>query len=170
LGICAYEAGLLLARRRPPTPVDYGEVGDVVGRNGRGLRQLVEAGFWPVIAPLTASPEGHLLNTNADTIACEVACALQETGLQVELVLAFELPGVLEEVNRPESLIRHLDYDTYTRMQAAGQVHAGMLPKLDNAFRAAQAGVQVRLGTPWDWLQGTPRATFLESSSPNPQC
>ena len=120
--------------------VDYGWVGDVDRVNGNRLAGLIDMGLVPVMAPLTNDGEGHLLNTNADTIASVTARGLAEH-YDVTLTYCFEKPGVLANPDDDNSVIHHITEDSYAQLKADGIVSGGMLPKLDNAFEALHQGV-----------------------------
>lgn len=146
LGVTGADLDLIRARKRSATPVDYGWVGDVTSIRTEALRQLLDSGHVPVIAPLTHDGTGNLLNTNADTIAREVACALA-TAHPVRLIFSFEKAGVLRNLNSPESLIPILNREDFVQLKASGVISEGMVPKLENAFLAIDQGVhQVIIG------------------------
>ena len=141
LGLTGADADLVRARKRPPVAgIDYGWVGDPIAVNAPWLDQCLQDQLVPVIAPLTHDGTGHLLNTNADTMAQMVAVTLSRLA-EVQLVYAFDLSGVMAGVSRPDSLIRRIDLDDYHALRQSGIIHSGMLPKLDNAFAAVKAGV-----------------------------
>lgn len=142
LGLCGVDGGLIRSRRRNPEPVDYGFVGDPVEFGLDTAVTLLDGGLVPVVAPITYdAEEGALLNTNADTVAQAVAVGLSAR-YAVELVYCFEKPGVLRDVADDSSVIPSIDPASYERLKAEGVVADGMLPKLENAFRAIEAGVQ----------------------------
>lgn len=120
--------------------VDYGWVGDVDRVDGKRLAGLINMDLVPVMAPLTNDGEGHLLNTNADTIASVTARGLAEH-FEVTLTYCFEKPGVLSNPDDDSSVIRHITEESYAQLKADGIVSGGMLPKLDNAFEALHQGV-----------------------------
>ena len=122
--------------KRPSEPVDYGYAGDVVKVHTGLLETLLSGDIVPVVAPISASTEGQLLNTNADTMATEIAVALADR-FDVTLLYGFEITGVMADINDPDSLITRLDRKMYADLLAADKIHSGMVPKLDNAFRAA---------------------------------
>ena len=147
IGLSGADGNAVLAIKRPPTPVDYGFAGDVTAVNAPLLDALLRLGMQPVLCPITHDRHGQLLNTNADTIATETTVALARHGHRVALQYCFELPGVLREVQDPDSVIPELTPTTYAELKQAGGVAGGMLPKLDNAFRAVAAGAsEVRIG------------------------
>lgn len=154
MGLTGADGRLIQATRRPAGAVDYGFVGDLnpASVNRPLLSTLLEQGVVPVVAPLTLG-DGTMLNTNADTIASSLAVAMGET-YNVRLVYCFEKTGVLEDVNKPESTIRHMDGKRYADLLAAGALHDGILPKLENAFAAIHAGVrEVLIGDAADLSQ-----------------
>lgn len=139
-GFTGADMGIIRSIKRPVREVDYGFVGDVVNVNTRELCLLMQQGVAPVIAPITHNGKGLLLNTNADTIASELAIALSEH-YNVYLVYCFEKDGVLSDPDNDQSVIYELNQTLYTEYKANGTIAAGMIPKLDNAFRALQGGV-----------------------------
>lgn len=141
IGLTGADGNLLLAHRRPITDgIDYGWVGDIDEVNAELLSQNLENGLIPVIAPLTTDGEGQILNTNADTIASEIAGAMA-SAYEVHLLYCFEKNGVLEDVNNDDSVIPSIDEKSYSQLKASGAIHTGMLPKLTNSFHALSKGV-----------------------------
>jgi acetylglutamate kinase len=109
----------------------------------------------PVISPITYDGAGQLLNTNADSVAGAVAVALSRID-DTELIFCFDKPGVLLDVNDADSVIPVLDKEKYAGYLEQGAIHAGMIPKLDNAFKTIKAGVKsVRLTDPCHLDGGT---------------
>jgi acetylglutamate kinase len=121
--------------------IDYGYVGDVKEVRAGLLASLIGQDLAPVLAPLTHDKQGQLLNTNADTIAGEVAKALAGY-FDITLIYCFEKKGVLMDANDENSLIDSLDRDTFERYTRQGIIQGGMIPKLTNAFEAIEAGVK----------------------------
>ncbi|PWL62658.1 MAG: acetylglutamate kinase [Bacteroidales bacterium] len=140
LGMTGADMDIIHSHKRPVKSVDYGWVGDVDRLNGEALSALLRSGVVPVIAPLTHDGEGHLLNTNADTMAGETAKGLAPF-FDVSLVYCFEKPGVLRDENDDESVIAEIDPALFASLKEEGIVTGGMLPKLENAFNALDAGV-----------------------------
>lgn len=146
LGLSGADANLIRALRRPVSDIDYGLVGDVERVDTHGLSTLLNAGFTPVFCALTHDGNGQLLNTNADSIAADLAMALSPL-YDVKLVYCFEKQGVLRDVSDPESVIPRINPDNFKILQKEGVISEGMIPKLFNSFRALQAGVdQVYIG------------------------
>ena len=157
LGLTGADADIIHSHRRPPVPIDFGFVGDVERANGQMLSRLIEAGIVPVIAPLTHDGEGHILNTNADTMASETAKAL--AGLyDVTLFFSFEKKGVLSSPDDDDSVIPVITRTLFNQYKADGTISGGMLPKIENALAAVDAGVSrvvITLATAIDGQHGT---------------
>lgn len=105
------------------------------------LASLIHQGIVPVLAPLTHDKQGHMLNTNADTIAGEAAKALAKH-FDVTLVFCFEKKGVLRDENDDESVIPEIDRIVFKQLVEQGIIQGGMIPKLENSFQAIDAGVK----------------------------
>ncbi len=142
IGLSGADGNAILAKQRPAGKIDYGYAGDVLGANGPLLDQLLRAGLRPVLCPITHDGQGQLLNTNADTIANEVAAAMAEEGYQVSLEYCFELPGVLTDIEDKASVIESMTPASFRQYQQEGVIAGGMIPKLENAFNAVERGVQ----------------------------
>ncbi|MFY0627325.1 MAG: acetylglutamate kinase [Reichenbachiella sp.] len=139
VGLSGADFGHIVSKRRNPTPVDYGYVGDIQNVDISLLKVLFDREICPVLCALTHDGKGQLLNTNADTIASEVAKAMSEA-YEVDLVYCFEQPGVLSDFEN-KVVISEIDKATYQDLKTDGTINAGMIPKLDNAFTAIDAGV-----------------------------
>lgn len=162
IGLCGADAGIILSHKRPPVAVnnqmvDFGFVGDVDRVAQDKLSMLLNTGLTPVIAPLTHDGEGHILNTNADTMASETAKALARH-FDVTLIYSFEKAGVLLDPNDDSSVIPTITRAGYNRYKADGTISGGMLPKIENALGAVEAGVSrviITLATAIDGHHGT---------------
>ena len=140
IGMTGVDGGWMKSVKRPiKNGIDYGYVGDVIEVNGAHLRKLLDNGLTPVIAPITYSAEGLLLNTNADTVASKTAISLAPN---VQLTFCFEKAGVLSNPDDESSLIARITPESYTQLKADGIISGGMIPKIDNAFAAIEHGVQ----------------------------
>ena len=156
LGVTGADGNLLLAKKRSVKEIDYGFVGDInpsdVNTDFLGLilgQQVV-----PVFAPLTHAA-GTMLNTNADTIASVLAVALSKH-FDVRLIFCFEKKGVLRDVNNLDSIIRHLPKQLYYELLEQKAFADGILPKLENAYGAIDAGVrEVLIGEATDLVKNT---------------
>lgn len=140
VGLTGADMNAVLSVRRSVGVVDYGWVGDVRIVNADAISTLVENGYCPVIAPITHDGKGHLLNTNADTMAGETAKALASR-YDVDLVYCFEKAGVLFDENDDSSVIDVINPCEYSELKKSGKITGGMIPKLDNAFSCVAAGV-----------------------------
>lgn len=141
LGLTGADMDVLRSRKRPVKDgIDFGYVGDVERADGKALQTLIEAGIVPVMAPLTHDGKGNILNTNADTIAGETAKALAPF-YDVTLIYSFEKKGVLANPDDDDSVIPMITPTDFERYKADGTVAGGMIPKLENAFAAIDAGV-----------------------------
>ena len=140
LGLTGADMDVIRSVKRPVKDIDYGFVGDVEQVNAGLLADLIHKGVVPVMAPLTHDGCGHMLNTNADTIAGETAKALSAC-FDVTLMYCFEKRGVLRDENDDNSVIAEITPDEFTRLVNSGVIQGGMIPKLENSFQALQAGV-----------------------------
>ena len=158
LGLTGADIDVIRSHKRPiKDGIDFGFVGDVEKANGQMLHTLINAGITPVMAPLTHDGQGHILNTNADTIAGETAKALAPY-YDVTLIYSFEKKGVLSNPDDDNSVISEITREDFERYKADRTVAGGMIPKLDNAFDAIDAGVKrviITLATAIDGQHGT---------------
>ena len=158
LGLTGADANAIRSHKRPlKNGVDYGFVGDVDQADGEMLGRLIEAGITPVMAPLTHDGEGHILNTNADTIASETAKALANL-YDVTLIFSFEKKGVLRNPDDDDNVIATINHADFEHYKADGTISGGMLPKIENALSAVDAGVSkviITLATAIDGKHGT---------------
>jgi len=141
IGLTGADFNLIKAHKRPVKDIDYGFVGDVDDVNVSELRLLFDENVVPVIAPLTHDAKGQLLNTNADTIASELAIELANF-YKVFLFFCFEKRGVLRNPDDDSSIIYDLNLAQFNEYKADGVISAGMIPKLENGFQAKLKGVQ----------------------------
>jgi len=162
IGLTGADAGVIRSHKRSPvvvdgSPVDFGYAGDVDHVSSKTLVHLIEAGITPVLAPLTHDGNGHVLNTNADTIASEAAKALAND-YDVTLIFSFEKKGVLSNPDDEESVIPVITRTLFNKYKADGTISGGMLPKIENALKATEAGVSkviITLATAIDGKHGT---------------
>lgn len=158
LGLTGADADVIRSHKRPiKDGIDFGFVGDVDRADGQMLASLIEAGITPVMAPLTHDGQGNILNTNADTIAAETAKALAPS-YDVTLIYSFEKRGVLSNPDDDDSVIPTITRTDFDRYVADGTVTGGMIPKIENALQAVDAGVGqviITLATAIDGQHGT---------------
>ena len=158
LGLTGADMDVIHSHKRPQkNGIDYGFVGDVEHVNGFALRNIIEQGITPVMAPLTHDGKGNMLNTNADTIASETAKALARF-YDVTLIYSFEKKGVLSNPEDDESVIPTITRQDFEQYVANGTVAGGMIPKLENALAAVDSGVSqviITLASAIDGKHGT---------------
>ena len=148
IGLSGADGNVILAHKRIVQTIDYGFAGDIDQINTPVITSLLNAGLTPVCCAITHDGKGQLLNTNADTIASSLAKALSQE-YQVSLKFCFEKKGVLADPEDDHSVISELNPDSYGKYRSEGIITDGMIPKLDNAFAALQAGVsEVIIGSP----------------------
>ncbi len=142
LGVTGADANLLPAKKRVVKEIDYGWVGDLDDKDisPENWNFFLENGLTPVVAALTHDQQGHVLNTNADTIASVIAVNLAAF-YNVELVFCFEKNGVLLDVEDENSVIENINPENYLSLKKTNKLFAGILPKIDNAFDAINKGV-----------------------------
>ncbi len=140
LGISGADLNLIQAHKRPVTTIDYGWVGDIDRVNADALVHLLEQNWIPVICSLTHDGSGNLLNTNADTIATQIAIALSAQ-YKVTLQLIADVAGVMTNLSDPNSLIESLSFEKFQNLKKMQIITGGMIPKLDNAFGGIQQGI-----------------------------
>ncbi len=141
IGLTGADLNLISARKRPVQEIDYGFVGDIVDVNSRELRLLLAENVVPVVAPLTHDGQGQLLNTNADTIAASLASEMANY-FSAYLFYCFEKKGVLMNPDDENSVIPEMDTTLFQQYQREGVINSGMIPKLENGFRAKRNGVK----------------------------
>ncbi|HVN42698.1 MAG TPA: acetylglutamate kinase [Steroidobacteraceae bacterium] len=144
VGLSGVDAGLVHAHRRAPVTlasgevVDYGMVGDIDGIDASVITRLLDAGFLPVVSPLSADSSGQLLNINADTVAAAIGGAL----VAEKLILCTGAPGILERIDDPHSVISYTDVAGLRRLREEGAITDGMLPKSSAIETAIRGGVR----------------------------
>ena len=169
IGLTGADGDVIRSHRRPlkrvkmddgtEQMVDFGFVGDVDKVDARLLASLIESGNVPVVAPLTHDGEGHILNTNADTIASSVACALAEH-YDVTLTFCFEKAGVLRDADDDSSVIPLITEEQAAVLIEDGIISGGMIPKIENAFSAIHQGVKQVIITHSENIDGTKGTTI----------
>lgn len=148
IGLSGADANTILAHKRIVKDIDYGFAGDVDLVNSEVIKVFVENGLTPVFCAITHDKKGQLLNTNADTIAAELAKGMS-SDFDVELIYCFEKLGVLADVENEATLIEKIDFILLSFLKKENIISEGMLPKIDNCFNALQHGVtKVIIGKP----------------------
>jgi len=162
IGLTGADANIIPAVKRPVADIDYGFVGDIKfgSVDINSLQLFLNNNLVPVVAPLTHDGQGQLLNTNADTIASALAVALSKQ-YAVRLIYCFEKKGVLENIDDEASVIPLINKATYRQLLQDKKLADGILPKIDNAFAAIDAGVkEVLIGDAKDLLQNITENTI----------
>jgi len=148
IGFTGADGNAILSHKRPVKTIDYGYVGDVKKVNSEVISVLIENEVTPAFCAITHDQSGQLLNTNADTIASELAIGLSNQ-YQVELYYCFEKKGVLTDINDEESVVELINTANYRELKENGFIADGMIPKLDNCFHAIKKQVsKVCIGKP----------------------
>ncbi|CAL2114308.1 acetylglutamate kinase [Tenacibaculum sp. 190130A14a] len=147
LGLTGADAQTIVAQKRSSNPINFGYVGDALKINTNTIELLLNHNITPVFCAITHDKNGDLLNTNADTIASEIAIAFGKY-YRTELYYCFDKQGVLKDINDPTSVIEKIHFKQYQQLKKRQIIFKGMIPKLDNCFHALQNNVsQVHIGT-----------------------
>lgn len=146
IGLSGADGDTIQAHKRPVKDIDYGFAGDVDGVNTKTIGQLLNVGLTPIFCAMTHDGNGQLLNTNADTIAAELAIGMSKS-YKTTLYYCFEKKGVLMNIEDDESVVKHIDSESYEILLKAKVIADGMLPKMENCFHALKKNVhQVCIG------------------------
>ena len=146
MGFSGADGNLIQSEKRNHPRIDYGFVGDVKKVNTTLLASLLNNNIIPVFCAITHDGNGQLLNTNADTIASELAIALSEV-FDVTLNYCFEKLGVLYDADDDSSVIPSINQELFSKLKLEKAIHSGMIPKLDNCFNSLAKGVQkIKIG------------------------
>lgn len=137
LGLSGADGNAIQAHKRIVKEIDYGFAGDVDGVNSELISKLLDASLTPVFCAMTHDGNGQLLNTNADTIASELAIGMSDI-FDTTLYYCFEKKGVLMDVTDDHSVVKNMNSSKHQELQKAGIIAEGMLPKLENCFHALQ--------------------------------
>lgn len=163
VGFTGADGNTIISKKRPVNDIDFGFVGDIESINLEVLALLLKNQITPVFSAITHNAKGQLLNTNADTIASEIAIAFSEQ-YKVELYYCFEKNGVLQDINDNTSVIEHIDNEKYTSLIKADVISEGMLPKLDNCFHAIKSNVEkVCIGKPEMLFNSNSKFTTIQA-------
>ena len=148
IGFTGADGNTIVSEKRPVKEIDYGYVGDILKVNTKAIEVLLENDITPVFCAITHDKNGQLLNTNADTIASELAIGLSNK-FKTELYYCFEKNGVLQDVTNENTVIEHINTSSYQTLIKQGTISNGMLPKLNNCFHAINHHVEkVCIGKP----------------------
>lgn len=146
LGLTGADGNSIVAEKRSSKPIDFGFVGDIISVNSALFNLLLNQKITPVCCAITHDKNGQLLNTNADTIASEIASSMSAY-YEVTLSYCFEKKGVLKKLIDEDSVIPSINSNQYEYLKKEGIINEGMLPKIKNCFEALKKGVtKVRIG------------------------
>lgn len=163
VGFSGADGNTIVSQKRPVKTIDYGFVGDILRVNTKAVEALLEYDITPVFCAITHDEKGQLLNTNADTIASELAIGFANL-FTTELYYCFEKNGVLLDVNDEKSVIEHINTKTYEKLIDEGVISEGMLPKLDNCFHAIHKNVsKVCIGKPYMLFNASSKFTTIQA-------
>ena len=140
LGLAGCDANIIQAVKRPVGEIDFGWVGDIVGVDQHALKSLISSDFIPVFSAISHNGKGQLLNTNADTIAAQIAIALSSE-FNVHLHYCFEYDGVLYDMDTPDLTMEQITRAEFEELKSSKGINKGMIPKLSNGFDALAGGV-----------------------------
>ncbi|HEX6990047.1 MAG TPA: acetylornithine transaminase [Bacillota bacterium] len=138
-GLSGRDGGLLVAGQRYEEGVAMGRVGRIQRVRPHLVESLLEAGFCPVISPVSGGDDGGAFNVNADEAAAALAAALGARAL----LLLTDVPGLLKDLQNPTSVVPELSAAEARRLLDAGLVEGGMRPKLEAALEALDGGVSL---------------------------
>ena len=136
VGLCGKDGSMIQAR--PVGKEGVGFVGEVTNVDTGLIESLVNAGYVPVISSVAADEEGQAYNINADTVAGEIAAALQAE----KLILLTDTPGIMYDFHDSSSLIKKLDIQKARTLIDEGIVSGGMIPKVSCCVRSLAQGVR----------------------------
>jgi len=160
IGMSGADGNAIIAHKRPVKEVDFGWVGDVDGVDPNNISKLLQSGFTPVFCALSHDGKGQLFNTNADTVASELAIGMSAK-FETALFYCFKNKGVLQNIEDENSVIQHIDSNKYEKLLSNGIIADGMLPKMHNGFHALQNNVKKVCIGDNGMLQGTSNFTTL---------
>lgn len=140
IGLSGADGNLIKSKIRKANKIDYGFVGDIEKINDEFLFNLLNSNLTPTICSLTHDKKGQLLNTNADTIASEIAIAMSKY-YNVTLKYCFDKPGVLMDQNSNTSIKKNITKNEFRKLVDNKIISDGMIPKLENCFHALENGV-----------------------------
>lgn len=147
VGVAAYDGRMTTSRRRAPLTltidgcqetVDFGYVGEITSVDTHLIDTLWLAGFVPVVSCLCRTPEGQVLNINADTLATELALGLRAG----RLVSVSDVEGIYLDPQNPETRIPDLELGRARQLLEDGVFRDGMAPKVQNAIRLLEQGIE----------------------------
>lgn len=140
IGLSGADGNAIQAHKRPVKKIDFGFVGDIDGINSELISTLLQSNLTPVFCAISHDGKGQLLNTNADTIASELAIGMSG-GYDTTIYYCFEKRGVLRDISDEDSVIENINTKEYKNLLDNNSIAGGMLPKMENCFHALQQSV-----------------------------
>jgi len=135
VGLCGKDGNLIRARHVGQEGVGF--VGEVMSVDTKIVKTLIASGYVPVISSVAADDTGQAHNINADTVAGEIAAALDAE----KLILMTDTPGILKDYQDPSTLLPKLDIQQARQLIDRGVVGGGMIPKVNCCVRSLAQGV-----------------------------
>ncbi len=129
--------GELILAKKKNTADDVGFVGDLTGFDSKLMYSLLHSKMIPVIAPMGVGEDGQLYNLNADTVAAEIAKAMDAE----KLVLLTNVRGIMTDLNDEKSLLSSVTLDELDTLIENKVIEGGMIPKVLSCKYAAENGV-----------------------------
>ncbi len=140
IGLSGADGNLIKSKIRKVNKINYGFVGDIEKINDQFLLNLLNSNLTPTICSITHDKNGQLLNTNADTIASDTAIAMSKH-YNVTLKYCFDKSGLLMDQNTNTSIKKNLTKKEFKKLVENKMISGGMIPKLENCFKALENGV-----------------------------
>ena len=141
IGITGADGQCIIAHKRIHNEIDFGFVGDIDSVDQTLFQTLIDQKLNIVVAPITQDKKGQLLNTNADTVAQEIAKSMS-TIFETTLIYSLEKKGVLLNVDDDTSVIPTITHESFQKLKNDGKIFSGMIPKIENASQAIHSGVR----------------------------
>lgn len=149
VGISGKDNHLIKARKKAPQvvvdnttgeekTVDLGLVGQIENVNPEIIDMLTSNDYIPIVSPIGVDDNSNTLNLNADTVAGDIAAEVDAE----KLIILTDVPGILEDPEDPESLIKRVRIDEIMELIDKGVVTDGMIPKVSTCINAIENGVK----------------------------
>jgi len=149
IGISGKDNQLIKAQKKAPhvmmdnltgeeITVDLGLVGEIESVNTEIMEMLTENNYIPIVSPIGVDATGETLNLNADTVAGDIAAKMEAE----KLIILTDVPGILEDPNDPETIIKRVKVDEIKDLIDNGIVKDGMIPKVLTCVNAVENGVK----------------------------
>lgn len=113
-------------------------VGEIINVNTEVIDEVLEHNFIPVISTIGYDKDNNTYNINADTVAAEIAGALNAEAL----VSMTDIVGLLRDKDDDSTLINKVYISDTPALIAEGIISGGMIPKIDSMTSAIRQGVK----------------------------